>query len=89
MGKVLDKNQQREQAAFRKVYSTVDRLQTISQLKEKCYKFKRPLGIGYTDYEKAFDSIEHETTFKALRRIGMNDPIYSQKQFKGPLKMPN
>ena len=29
--------------------------------------------MGYIDNEKAFDSIEHETIFKALRLIGINE----------------
>ena len=32
-------------------------LQTINQLIEKCNEFKRPICIGYIDYDKAFDSI--------------------------------
>ena len=38
-----------------------------------CSEFKRPLCIEYIDYEKAFDSIEHEAIFKALRSIGINE----------------
>ena len=67
MEKVLDENQPREQADFRKGHSTLDHLQTINKLIEKCHEFKRPLCVGYIDYEKAFDSIEHEAIFKALR----------------------
>ena len=74
MEKVLDENQPREQAGFRKKgYSTVDYLQTINQLTEKCNEFKRPLCIGHIDYEKAFDSIEHESIFRAQRSIGINE----------------
>ena len=40
---------------------------------EKCSEFKRPFCICYIDYEKAFDSIEHEAIFKALRSIGINE----------------
>ena len=71
--KVLDENQPRVQAGFRKGYSAVDHLQAIKQLIEKYNEFKRPLCIGYIDYEKAFDSIEHEATFKALRSTGINE----------------
>ena len=73
MERVLNENQPREQAGFRKVCSTVDHLQTINQLIEKWIEFKRPLCIGYIDYEKAFHSIEHEAIFKALRSIGINE----------------
>ena len=73
MERVLDGNQPREQAGFKKGYSTVDRLQTINQLIEKCNEFNRPLIIGYIDYEKAFDSIEYKAIFKALRSIRINE----------------
>ena len=73
MEKVLNENQPREQAGFRKGYSTVNHLQTINQLIEKCNEFKRPLCIGYIDYENAFYSIEHEAIFKALRSIDINE----------------
>ena len=71
--RVLDGNQPREQASFRKGDSTVDHLQTINQLIEKCNEFNRHLCIGYIDYEKAFDSIEHEVIFKVLRSTGINE----------------
>ena len=60
MEKVLDEHQPKEQAGFRKGYSTADHLQAINQIMEKCNEFKRPLCIEYTDYENEFDSIEHE-----------------------------
>ena len=45
MEKVLDETQPREEAGLRKVCSTVDHLQTINQLIEICYVFKRPLAL--------------------------------------------
>ena len=64
MKKVLDENQPRKQAGFRK---------KNNQLTEKCNEFKRPLCIGYIDYEKTFYSTEHEAIFKALSSIGINE----------------
>ena len=52
MERVLNENQPREQAGFRKGYSNVDHLQTINQLIEKCNEFNRPLRLGYIDYER-------------------------------------
>ena len=71
--KVLDENQPIEQADFRKGHSTLHHLQTINQLIEKCHELKRPLCVGYIDYEKAFDSTEHEGVFKALRSIDIDE----------------
>ena len=31
-----------------------------------------PLSIGFIDYEKAFDSVEHFAIFKALRKTNIN-----------------
>ena len=53
------KTNQENRLVSEKGYSTVDHLQTINQLIEKCNEFNRPLYIGYIDSEKAFDSIEH------------------------------
>ena len=73
MENILDANQPREQAGFRKGYATTDHLQSINQLIEKSNEFNRKLCIAYIDYEKAFDSIEHNVIFKALRNIGINE----------------
>ena len=73
MEHTLDTNQPREQAGFRKGYSTTDHLQSINQVIEKCNEFNLPLCIAYIDYEKAFDSVEHAIIFKALRNIGINE----------------
>ena len=56
-------------------YLTVDHLQTIDQLIEKCIcnGFKDPFCIAYNEYEKVFDSIEHEAIFKVLRTTGINE----------------
>ncbi|XP_072048312.1 uncharacterized protein [Amphiura filiformis] len=63
---VLDENQPREQAGFRIGYSTVDHLHAINQLIEKANEYNLKLCIGYIDYEKAFDSVEHKDLFTAL-----------------------
>ena len=85
MEKVLDENQPREQVGFRKGYSTVDHLQTTNQLIEKCNEFKRLLCIGYIDFQKAFDSIEHEAILKVLESIGINETyiIILEDTYKG------
>ena len=73
MEKVLVENQPREKAGCRIGYSTVDILQIINQLIEKCNEFSIPLCFGYINCRKAFESIEHEAIFKVLRSIGINE----------------
>ena len=74
MEKVLDENQPREQAGFRKKKtSTIDHLQALNQVIEKSEEYQLPLVIGFIDYEKAFDSIEHFSIFEALRKINVNE----------------
>ena len=71
--RTLDENQPREQAGFRKGYSTTDHLQALNQIIEKSNEYNLPLCIGFTDYEKAFDTVEHFAIFEALRKTNVNE----------------
>ena len=64
---ILDQNQPREQAGFRGNYSTTDHLQSVNQLIGKSNEYQLNLCLGFIDYQKAFDSIEHIDMFDALR----------------------
>jgi len=64
--RTLDENQGREQAGFRKGYSTTDHLHVINQLVEKCSEFSISLCLAFVDYEKAFDSVEHIKVMEAI-----------------------
>lgn len=61
-----NKLQPPEQAGFRSGYRTNDNLQVIKTLIEKSVEYHKPLVLVFLDYEKAFDSIEHNEIFKAL-----------------------
>lgn len=67
MKKSLNDNQPKEQAGFREGYSTSDHLQTINQLIEKHNEFKKPLYLLFIDFTKAFDTVEHNYIWTALR----------------------
>ena len=73
MENVLEEKQPREQAGFRKGYSTIDHLHATNHRTEKWDELRRPLCIGYIHFEMAFDSLEQEAIFKALRSIGINE----------------
>ena len=70
---ILDNNQPREQAGFRAGYSTTDHLQAINQLIEKATEYQLKLCLGFVDYQKAFDSIEHLDMFEALRKVNVDE----------------
>ncbi|GFO40357.1 endonuclease-reverse transcriptase [Plakobranchus ocellatus] len=73
MERILDENQPRDQAGFRKGYSTTDHIYILNQVIEKSNEYNLPLCVGFIDYEKAFDSVEHFAIFDALRKININE----------------
>lgn len=73
MEATLNYNQAREQAGFRKGYSTMDHLQVLTQLIEKTNEYEVPMCLAFIDYEKAFDSVEHLGIISAIRNHGVNE----------------
>ena len=73
MEATLDYNQAREQAGFRKGYSTTDHLQVLIQIIEITNEYEIPMCLGFVDYEKAFDSVEHLRIISAIRNEGVSE----------------
>ena len=65
--RVIDSNQPKEQAGFRRGLSTIDHIHTINQLKEKCLEHNIPVSMAFVDYEKAFDSVETHSVLEHCR----------------------
>ncbi|KAK6749192.1 hypothetical protein RB195_001658 [Necator americanus] len=64
--KVLDEGQPCEQSGFRKGFSTIDHIHTVSKLIEISQEYKMPLCLTFIDFKKAFDSVETEAVVEAL-----------------------
>ena len=67
----LDENQPREQAGFRRNYSTTDHSHTINQLVEKTTEHQIPLCLCFIDFEKAFDTIATSKMLETLEEQGI------------------
>lgn len=63
----LDLYQPREQADFRAGYGVRDHLHTIKILIEKYVEYNKALVLSFNDYEKAFDTIDHNAIFKTVQ----------------------
>ena len=63
---LLDEHQPREQAGFRKGYSTRDHIFTLTQLLERSREYRLPLCAIFVDFEKAFDSVEVNAVLQSL-----------------------
>ncbi|KAE9412410.1 hypothetical protein Angca_002983, partial [Angiostrongylus cantonensis] len=59
------------EAGFRKEFSTMDNIHTLTRLIEVSREYKRPLCLTFIDLEKAFDSIEIEAVMEALGNQGV------------------
>ncbi|KAK6729241.1 hypothetical protein RB195_006344 [Necator americanus] len=68
---VLDEGQQCEQAGFRKGFSTIDHIHTVSKLIEVSREYKMPLCLTFIALKKAFDSVETEAVVEALDNQGV------------------
>ena len=67
----LESQQSGDQAAYRKGFSTQDHLLTLTLLLEASSEWNSEVWLGLIDFEKAFDTIEHEPLWKALAQQGV------------------
>jgi exonuclease III len=65
---ILNQQQPVEQSGFRSGFSTLDHLQSINQLIQKCEEFQIGVYLAFVDYRKAFDSLDHQFLFTALQK---------------------
>ncbi len=84
----LDMNQGREQAGFRKNFSTVDNMFVLNQIIEKTIEYNvKIIKLMFTDFKKAFDCVDHEYWIRVIRKMYNNTQAYSKldkmgKEFK-------
>ncbi len=65
----------KEQAGFKKNFSTTDHLHIINLLLEKGKEYQFPLHFASIDYSKAFDSIEHNYLLEAHQNHNLSSTL--------------
>ena len=80
---ILDGAQCKDQAGFRKNYSTIDHTFVFSMLYEKSEEFNLNTWIAAIDFKKAFDSIDQEYLWKALKEQNVPSGYFSYPQVWG------
>jgi len=63
------------QAGFRKGRGTRDQIANIHWIIEKAREFQKNIYLCFIDYAKAFDYVDHDKLWKALREMGVPDHL--------------
>jgi len=66
-----------EQAGFRPNKSCADHINTLRIIVEESIEFRSPLQLVFIDFQQAFDTLEHEAIWKALKEKGVPKKIVS------------
>ena len=63
------------QAEFRKGRGTRDQIAGIRWILEKAREFQKNIYPCFIDYTKAFDCVDHNKLWKALKKMGIPDHL--------------
>jgi hypothetical protein len=68
---IIDLKLRPEQAGFRPNRSCADQINPLRIIIEKAVEWQSPLYLTFIDYEKAFDSVDRDYIWIALRELGL------------------
>ena len=63
------------QAGFRKGRGTRDQIAKLHWIIEKAREFQKNIYLCFIDYAKAFNCVDHNKLWKALKEMGIPDHI--------------
>lgn len=67
----IEKQLRKEQAGFRSNRSCIDQINTLRIIIEQFNEYNAGLCLLFVDFEKAFDSLERNTMWRALQKYGI------------------
>lgn len=71
----VDATLRRQQAGFRASRSCIDHIATLRIIMEQINEMHESLYLLFIDFEKAFDRLQHDYIWEALRRKGIPDKL--------------
>ena len=77
MKEAVDPKLQGQQVGFWRNKFCADQIVSLPIIVEQSLEWNFPLYINFIDYEKAFESVDRETTWKLLRHYGVPKKIIS------------
>jgi len=72
---LLVRSRRPQQSGFTASRSTIDAILALRLLSELHREFNRPLHVAYLDIKAAFDSVDRQALWKALRGVGVPDML--------------
>ena len=63
------------QSGFRKGRGTRDQIANIRWIMEKAREFQKSIYLGFIDYAKASDCVDHNKLWKILQEMGIPDHL--------------
>ena len=63
------------QAGFRKGRGTRDQIANIHWIMENSRELQKNIYFCFTDYDKAFDCVDHNTLWKILKEMGISNHL--------------
>ena len=63
------------QAGFRKGRGTIDQIANMQWIIKKAREFQKNIYFCFIDYAKAFDCVDHNTLWKSLKEMGIQDHL--------------
>ena len=85
MKKEVDKKMRDEQAGFRQERSCVDQIATLRIIIDQTIEWQTSLYLNFVDFQKAFDSVDHQVLWGILAHYGIPRKVIStiQKLYEG------
>ena len=75
ISKTVNTKLRENQCGFRANRSCIDQIFTLRNILERAYEWRQPIITNFIDFEKAFDSIDHDSLWQIMAMYGIPKKI--------------